>query len=241
MLGSRLMASWRQALLAFAAPKAHATLFVMVGEELRVDGRLPASFWFSAGLKVSLLGLLLLPVLFSELEQYEGKGMSWRILVFPLAGVIVPVLWYATGRQRPYPYLADNLLVLPALTDVLWNTLDAYDRVWWWDDVNHLVNSMVFAAVIGLWAGRYALGSAVRFSLALGLGMTLQVLWEIGEYMVFVANLSAVDNAYEDTIGDLALDLVGSVLGAAFALFAIRTAEEEARETEPATALAGGP
>ena len=105
--------------------------------------------------------------------------------------------------------------------------------------MNHLVNSMVFAAVIGLWAGRYPLGSVVRFSLALGLGITLQVLWEIGEYTVFVADLSAAANAYDDTIGDLALDLVGSLLGAAFALFAIQTLEQEAREREPATALAG--
>jgi hypothetical protein len=204
-----------------------------------VDGRLPAAFWVGVGLKTGLVALLALPLVFGDLEQYEGKGMSWRILVFPLAGVIIPALWYVTGQRRPYPYLADNLLVLPAITDVLWNTLDAYDRVWWWDDVNHLVNSMVFAAVIGLWAGRYPLGSVVRFSLALGLGMTLQVLWEMGEYMVFVANMSTVDNAYEDTIGDLTLDLAGSVLGAAFALYAIRTTEEEARESEPAPALIG--
>lgn len=204
-----------------------------------MGGRLPAAFWVGVGLKTLLVVLLLLPLFLPDLEQYDGKGMSWRILVFPLAGVIVPLLWYATGQRRPYPYLADNLLVLPAITDVLWNTLDAYDRVWWWDDVNHLVNSMVFAAVIGLWAGRYPLGSAVRFSLALGLGMTLQVLWEIGEYTVFVANAATIVNAYDDTIGDLTLDLLGSLLGAAFALFAIQTLEQEAREREAATALAG--
>lgn len=204
-----------------------------------MGGRLPAAFWVGVGLKTLLVLLLLLPLFLPDLEQYDGKGMSWRALVFPLAGVVIPAFWYATGQRRPYPYLADNLLVLPAITDVLWNTLDAYDRVWWWDDVNHLVNSMVFAAVIGLWAGRYPLGSGVRFSLALGLGMTLQVLWEIGEYTAFVANASTVENAYDDTIGDLTLDLVGSFFGAAFALFAIRTLEDEAREREAALELAG--
>jgi hypothetical protein len=204
-----------------------------------VGGRLPAALWVGVGLKTLLVLLLLLPLFLPDLEQYEGKGMSWRILVFPLAGVVIPVLWYATGQRPPYPYLADNLLVLPAVTDVIWNTLDAYDRVWWWDDVNHLVNSMVFAAVIGLWAGRYPLGSVTRFSLALGLCMTLQVLWEIGEYTVFVANLSAVEGAYDDTIGDLTLDLAGALLGAAFALVAIRSLEEEARERAAGAALAG--
>jgi hypothetical protein len=212
---------------------------VLRGEALRLDGRLPAAFWVGVGLKALLVALLLLPLFLPDLAQYEGKGMSWRILVFPLAGVVIPVLWYSTGQRRPYPYLADNLLVLPAITDVIWNTLDAYDRVWWWDDVNHLFNSMVFAAVIGLWAGRYPLGPVVRFLLAVGLGMTLQVVWEIGEYTVFVANLSDVANAYDDTIGDLTLDLVGSLLGAAFAVFAVPTLEQEAREREAATALAG--
>lgn len=211
----------------------------MLWEELRVGGRMPTAFWVGGALKSGLVLLLLLPLLFHDLEQYEGKGMSWRVLVFPVAGLIVPAMWRLTGSRSPYPYLADNLLVLPPLTDVIWNTLDAYDRVWWWDDVNHLVNSMVFAAVIGLWAGRYSLGPVVRFGLAVGLGMTLQVLWELGEYAFFVANLSEVENAYEDTIGDLALDLVGSLLGAAFALFAVQTMAEEAREAEAATAFAG--
>jgi hypothetical protein len=212
---------------------------MLYGEQLRVGGRLPAAYWFGLALKGLLVALLLLPLILPELEQYEGKGMSWRVLVYPLAALFIPVLWRLTGSRSPYPYLADNLIVLPPLLDVLWNTLDAYDQVFWWDDVNHLVNSMIFAAVIGLWAGRYELGAMIRFLLALGLAMTLNVLWEIGEYEVFIANLSSADNAYEDTIGDLSLDLVGAMLGATFALFAVRTAEDEAREPELAAALAG--
>lgn len=64
-----------------------------------------------------------------------------------------------TGSRDPYPYLADNLLVLPPLTDVLWNTLDVYDRVWSWDKPVHLVNSMIFAAAVGVWVARYPLGA----------------------------------------------------------------------------------
>jgi hypothetical protein len=91
--------------------------------------------------------------------------------------------------------------------------------------------------VIGLWTARYPLSPAVRSGLALGLGMTLQVLWELGEYTVFLANADEVANAYQDTIGDLALDLVGSLLGAAFAVAAAQAAVEESRDA--ATALAG--
>ncbi|HLE99954.1 MAG TPA: hypothetical protein VI540_08660 [Gaiellaceae bacterium] len=205
-------------------------------EGLRVDGRLPAAFWAGVLLKAGLLVLLLLPLVQPDLEQYEGKGMSWRILVFPLAGVVIPTLWHLSGSRPPYPYLADNLLVLPALTDVLWNTLDAYDRVWWWDDANHLLNAMIFAAVAGLWASRYPLGPFVRFCLSLGLVMTLCVLWEIGEYWVVIADLSTSLTGYEDTIRDLAFGAVGTIAGATFALVVARGPEEEA---EPAPAYAG--
>jgi hypothetical protein len=209
---------------------------VLWWEELRADGRLPGAFWVCAGLKAGLVMLLLLPLFAPGLEQYEGKGMSWRILVYPLAGVIVPVLWHATGARAPYPYLADNLLVLPPLTDVVWNTLDAYDRIRWWDDANHLVYAMAFAAVIGLLAGRYPLGQVARFGLALGLSMTLQVVWEIGEYWVLIADLSSSVQGYEDTIGDVTFGLVGAALGAGFALVAAVT-PEAADGTEPAPVL----
>jgi hypothetical protein len=200
---------------------------------LEVDGRLPRAFWIVVGLKVLLVLLLMLPLFLPDLEQYDGKGMSWRLLVYPLAGIIIPLLWRLTGSRPPYPYLADGLVILPAISDVIWNTLDAYDRVDRWDDANHLVNAMIFSAVIGLWAARYPLGATVRYLLALGVGMTLQALWEIGEYMVFVANAKDDPGVYQDTIGDLALDLVGSLAGAAFAIWAA-TSEDRAMDLEPA-------
>jgi hypothetical protein len=187
------------------------------------------AFWVGVTLKLSLVLLLLVPIFNPALEQYESKGMSWRVVVFPLAALVVPTLWRLTGSRAPYPYLADNLVVIPPLTDVLWNTLDTYDRFWFWDDVNHLVNSAIFAAVIGLWLARYRLGPASVYGLALGLGMTLQVLWEIGEYVTFLARSGAVADLYADTIGDLALDVVGSTAGAAFAVLAGPLARRGAR------------
>jgi hypothetical protein len=184
-----------------------------------------------------MLVLLLLPLLKPDLEQYEGKGMSWRVLVFPLACLVVPLLWRATGSRVPYPYLADNLLVLVPLTDVLWNTLDTYDRVSGWDKVNHFGSSIIFAAVVGLWASRYPLGTVNRFALALGLGMTLQVLWEIAEYTSFAVGWSEAQT-WRDTTGDLAFDFVGSLVGAGFALLAA-TAADESLEAETAVAYAG--
>ncbi|MGH3084021.1 MAG: hypothetical protein ACRDNP_08170 [Gaiellaceae bacterium] len=100
------------------------------------------------------------------------------------------------------------------------------------------MNSFFFAAVIGLWAARYSLGPVNRFALALGLGMMLQVVWELGEYATFLARSSVAD-LYADTIYDLSFDLVGSLVGAGFALLAAKAVAEDAAAAEPTPAFAG--
>lgn len=49
--------------------------------------------------------------------------------------------------------------------------------------------------------------------------MTLQVLWEMGEYATFLAKTDDVANLYADTIDDLSFDLLGSLIGAGIARF----------------------
>ncbi|MGH3084022.1 MAG: hypothetical protein ACRDNP_08175 [Gaiellaceae bacterium] len=71
----------------------------MPEEGVAVAAERPTAFWVGRVLKVSLLGLLLLPLLEPDLEQYEGKGMSWRVLVYPLSCFIVPLLWRFSGSR----------------------------------------------------------------------------------------------------------------------------------------------
>jgi uncharacterized membrane protein YjdF len=198
--------------------------------------RRPTAFWALVGLKSGLVLLLVLPLLHPSWHQYEDKGMLWRIVVFPLAGLIIPVAWRLTGSRRPYPHLADGLLVSVPLMDVLWNTFDAYDRVWWWDDLTHLLNAVVIALVIGLWLRRYDLGPAVQFFLILGLSMTLAVVWELAEYPTFLVSSDELATAYEDTLSDLAFAFIGATFAAVLA--ARQPGTDGADEPEPALALA---
>lgn len=48
--------------------------------------------------------------------------------------------------------------------------------------------------------------------LCIGFGATTAVLWEIGEYGVFVLNTLERLTLYRDTIGDLTLGLTGSIV-----------------------------
>ena len=51
--------------------------------------------------------------------------------------------------------------------------------------------------------------------LVVGFGAVTHIAWELGEYLTFVQDHpTEATSAYRDTIGDLALSLVGSIVGA---------------------------
>ena len=89
--------------------------------------------------KFTLVALLLFGA-FSGLDRFEGKAMTGRALVYPIAVVIVPAVWWLWFRRTRYPYALDILLALPFLIDTAGTALDLYDTVSWWDDANHFVN-----------------------------------------------------------------------------------------------------
>jgi hypothetical protein len=203
---------------------------------LHTESRHPPAFWYVVGLKAALVALLLLPLTNPGWQQHDDKGMHWRMLAFPVVALVVPVLWRLAARPFPYPYLIDALVVCVPLSDVVWNTFDAYDRVWWWDDVVHLANAVVIASVSGLGLRRYAVEPVIRFLLVIGLGMTLAVGWELAEYPTFVQDSPELATAYRDTLSDLGLALIGSTLAAALT---VRRSAPGPNRPEPA--LAGCP
>lgn len=167
-------------------------------------------------LKTALIGLLLLAVLWPDLPQFEGKAMGGRALTYPIAAVIVPLAWWLYGRRRSdrYPYALDILLTLPFLIDVAGNALDLYDTIHWWDDANHFVNWGLLTAAFGQLLVRLPLGRLAAVGLMIGFGGVTAVLWEFAEYFTFIRNSPELETAYEDTLGDLALGLSGSVVAA---------------------------
>ena len=80
--------------------------------------------------KFALVALLLFGAT-SGLDRFEGKAMTGRALVYPIAVVIVPAVWWLWFRRTRYPYALDILIVLPFLIDTAGNALDLYDSVSW--------------------------------------------------------------------------------------------------------------
>ncbi len=172
-----------------------------------------AAFWLGMAAKVALVALLAL-VVFSGAPQFEGKAFAWRLAIYPLAGLIVPAGWLLAHRPRPYPHAVDILLVAPFLIDVLGNTLDLYDTIWWWDDANHFVNWALLSGAFGLLLRRGRLSRWPFYGLVAGFGGTTAILWELAEYFAFIRNSPEVATAYTDTLGDLVLGVSGSIVAA---------------------------
>jgi hypothetical protein len=170
-------------------------------------------FWVNIGLKALFVGLLAFGA-FSGLDQFDGKAFGWRLLLYPIAALIVPVAWRLRGSPPPYPYAADMLLVAPFLVDVAGNALDLYDSIVWWDDLNHFVNWSLLCGALGAALLRTTLRPLVLFAVVTGFGASAAILWEIGEYFAFIRGGTELATAYTDTLGDEVLGLAGGALAA---------------------------
>lgn len=141
--------------------------------------RKPA-LWLDLAVKLALVVLLAFGA-FSGLERFAGKAFGWRLVGYSLAALVVPAIWWARGRRRPYPFAVDTLFVLPFLLDTAGNALDLYDTVDWWDDANHFWNWALLCGALAFALARTRVGRPELFGLVVGFGAVTAILWEIGE------------------------------------------------------------
>jgi hypothetical protein len=170
------------------------------------------ALWLNLAVKALLVGMLLFSV-FSDLERFNGKAMLARALTYPIAALVVPVVWWLRGARQPYPHLVDALIVLPFVIDTGGNVLDLYS-VYWFDDLAHFLNWWILVSAVTLALRRTRLGLLTSWALAVGFGAATEILWELGEYGVMKLGSSGLQLTYLDTIGDLALGGCGTLLGA---------------------------
>ena len=104
--------------------------------------------------------------------------------------------------------------MLGFLVDTTGNSLDFYDTLVWWDDLNHFVNWVFLAAGIGLIIVRDLRPPWARMVLMAGIGWLLALGWEIGEWYTFIRHGTEIETAYEDTLGDMTLGSSGAILAA---------------------------
>ena len=162
--------------------------------------------------KAILLLLLLTVVISPEVANLEDKGATARAIGYPLLAFTIPAVWFVRWRDRAsFPWLADLLVTITCFSDTLGNRLDLYDTIRSFDDWMHFINTGLLTAAFLLLTLHHGatLGAVVERSLAFG--VTAALAWELAEYVAFLSTSGAVDR-YADTLGDLTLGALGSLV-----------------------------
>ena len=115
---------------------------------------------------------------------------------------------------RDRPYVAFALVMLGFLVDTTGNSLDLYDSLVWWDDLNHFTNWFFLLSGVGLLIATDLRPRWAQLLLVTGLGCLLALGWELGEWYTFIRHGTELDTAYEDTLGDMTLGSCGAFLAA---------------------------
>jgi hypothetical protein len=165
--------------------------------------------------KTGLVMLLGLALIVPGLGNMDGKGLMPRAVGYPVAALVIPFIWFTWWRQRAsFPWTADFLVTFACFSDIFGNFLNLYDSMESFDNLMHLVNTgLLTAAVILLTMHRSSsLGAVIERALAFGVSAALT--WEIAEYFAFLRWSPERLGAYADTLSDMSLGAIGSVLAA---------------------------
>jgi hypothetical protein len=165
--------------------------------------------------KTLLILLLALALLYPESGNLRDKAAGLRAVGYPLVSFAIPLLWWATLKDRVvFPWAADVLVTVTCFTDILGNRLDLYDTVVWFDDWMHFMNTGLLAAALLLLTLPRTSSLPSVLERALAFGATAAIAWEVGEYFAFISKSTEREFAYADTLGDLALGTLGAVVAA---------------------------
>ena len=179
------------------------------------------SVWFPATVLVLTVAQLAVAEYVPGIERFADKAFGARLIAYPVMMLFVPLVWWLVQRQRGRddgrrepapPHFAFGLIGLPFLVDVTGNSLDLYDTVLWWDDFNHFVNWVFLCLGIALVVAPRLRPAWVLVTLVTGFGCLLALGWELGEWYTFIRHGTELDTAYEDTLFDMALGTLGSLV-----------------------------
>ncbi len=164
--------------------------------------------------KVLLVLFLLVGFLFPDLPRFEGKAWPLRAMTYPLAALVVPVVWLIKRPDLKYPHLADALLALPFVVDLAGNAANLFDTLTYTDDALHFLNWFFLVAAVSVFVAPLGFPRWNRIILGVGVGSFAIVCWEAVEYLLMLSGATGLHLSYADTMGDLVLSTAGGAVGA---------------------------
>ena len=164
-------------------------------------------------IKVAVVALSLYPLVDPNASHFAGKAMGARAVMYQAFTLLIPVIWLASGRPSPFPYLADIALGLPFAVDAAGNVFGLF-AISGFDALPHATGWFFLSIAFGLAVAPLVEQRWEVFGLVVGFGATIDILWELGEYLLMKSGASGLQLTYENTIQDLVLSLLGAVIAA---------------------------
>ena len=161
--------------------------------------------------KALVVGLSLYPIFRPGSSHFAGKAMGVRAVLYPMSTLAIPALWLVAGRPGPYPFAADICLGIPFVLDAGSNVLGLF-AIRGFDAVPHAVGWFFLSIAFGLAVAPLVDERWVLFGLVVGFGAVVDILWEVGEYLMMRSGASGLQLTYENTVQDLGLSLTGAAI-----------------------------
>ena len=163
--------------------------------------------------KALVVGLSLYPIFRPGSSHFAGKAMGVRAVLYPMSTLAIPALWLVVGRPSPYPFAADICLGIPFVLDAGSNVLGLF-AIRGFDAIPHAVGWFFLSIAFGLAVAPLAGQPWLAFGLVVGFGAVVDILWEVGEFLLMRSGASGLQLTHENTIQDLVASLVGAVAAA---------------------------
>lgn len=135
---------------------------------------------------------------------------------------VMPVLLARWVEITVPPSFIAAIVIFVSGTLFLGETLDFYNRFWWWDIAMHGGSAVGFGLIgfvlifIMFQGDRFAAPHVVIAFFAFCFAMTVGTMWEIFEFaMDQLFGLNMQKSGLLDTMGDLIVDTAGAIFGAA--------------------------
>lgn len=162
--------------------------------------------------KAAAIGLAALPLVDADRPGYRHKAMRARALAYPLIPLAIPATWWRRGRPSPYPHAIDLALSLPLIVDAGASAVDLY-RIRNFDFGVHAVNTAVAVAALGAGLSPLMPNRWSTAALATSLGISLEALWEVAEWLALKSGEDGMSLTYDGTITDIIASSLGAAVG----------------------------
>ena len=163
--------------------------------------------------KAAVLGLSPLSAGPARVLALRRQGDGCPAILYPATTLLIPAIWWQAGRPEPYPFLADIAAGLPFVLDAAGNVFGLF-AIKGFDVLPHSAGWFFLSIAFGLAVAPLAGEPWLAFGLVVGFGAVVDILWEVGEFLLMRSGASGLQLTYENTIQDLVSSLVGAALGA---------------------------